>query len=171
MRRISALVLILGVPALVACNVGDVDTGPGGSDDPNIPDPSDTQYQVACTAELNVTGSLIPSGVTPGEDCLPDGTWTLQVTVADMGDCAEVPINAEYAYVVSRDESNNAVMAYMGTDGNDELDRYMPGSSGGTCRANIEHHSTDDLEIIYLQPFEDDLIITGSGTYELWEIK
>ncbi len=148
---------------IAGCNVGD--TGD------EQPEPGNTQYEIACEATLTVIGTLEPSGVTPGpeDDCLPDGTWTLQVAVDDMGDCAEVPINATYVYVISRDVDDNAVMDYLGSDGNPEEDRYQPGSAGQTCRANIEHYSADTLKVVYLQPFEDDLVLTGSGTYELWE--
>ena len=151
------------------CQVGNA----GDDSDPEneIPEQGETQLKVACEAYLTVTGSLAPSGVTPGEEegCIPDGTWSLQVTVEDVGDCTDIPINAEYVYVVSRDADDLAVMAYQGSDGNAEADRLIPGSAGGTCRANIEHYSADKLKVVYLQPHEDDLVISGSGTYELWE--
>lgn len=165
--------------ASAGCNVGstgdgtnsDIDPGPG-------PEPGARQIELVCSATLAITGDLTPPGTPPGPDagCEPAGIWSLSVTLDDVGDCNEsdIEFNDTYEYEVTLEAADpegdvvNEVMVYLGDDGNPEEDSYNPARSGGTCRANLTHYNDDLLKVVYLQPFEDDLIITGSGTFELW---
>ncbi len=61
------------------------------------------EADLVCSATLATSGSLTPPGTPPAADagCIPTGEWTVNVTVADMGDCTDVPINAAYHFTVT----------------------------------------------------------------------
>lgn len=160
--------------ALLACNVGDSGDGDGDGIDPGPgPEPGPRQVSLACEAELSITGTLEPPGTPPTEEdgCVPEGTWTLEVSLADPGDCDPdvIEFNEVYEYSVTIDGLDE-IMEYLGDDGNPDEDTYNPARSGSTCRANLTHYSPDGLKVVMLQPFEEDLDITGSGVFELWAV-
>ena len=168
--RIARLFLI----ALMTLGFAACDVGSGGDGDGDIDNGGTTVDEILlCAATLNVEGSLAPAGDPPGPDdgCVPEGVWTLNVTIDDPGDCADDDIifNAQYQYEISRDAEEQLVMTYLGEDAGPD-DAMKPSSSGGTCRANIEHFAPDGSWWLMLKPFEDDLVVTGYGEFELYDV-
>jgi len=170
MRTAGLLFLSL---SLLACGVGSGSTSGGGGGGNIDPGGQTIEEILLCSATLTVTGSLAPAGEPPAADagCVPEGIWTLNVAVDDPGDCApeDIAYNAQYQYEITRDADEQLVMTYLGSDST-EKDLFKPASAGGTCRANIEHYAPDGSWWLMLHPFEDDLVITGSGEFELYDL-
>lgn len=137
-----------------------------------------------CSADLNVTGTFAPTdGVGGGTDpedpesgwsCIPVGTWSLNVEVADQGDCSEVPILSQYVYTITEDGMDTGRADYVTVyqeDPNGDLS-YLKVTIEGPCIGNFEHFSSDGTQVTTLRPFVDtdggDFTIGGVGTYELF---
>ncbi|MCG8424736.1 MAG: hypothetical protein MJE77_43150 [Proteobacteria bacterium] len=160
---------------LAGCGLGSSD-----GDDDN-PDPDQGALGVLCTADLSVTGTFAPTNAPPAPDpndpndpgwsCVPEGKWTVDVQVSDQGNCSEVPIAAQYVYTVTVDAETEEYIATYGDDPNSDFS-YLKVSIEGPCIGNFEHFSTDGKQVTTLRPHTadnpDDLTITGSGTYELF---
>jgi len=164
MRRILTFALLC--PVLLGC--GDLGTvGPGGDGDGD----GDGDGQIlACQAQMTVTGSLAPSGAIPAPEdgCVPFGTWTIDVALADQGDCPDVTFDAQYVYEVSEDVDNGGYLYNYPADPANPNVRIKVTSEGGSCAGNFEHYSDDGKTLILLKPFEDNLQITGSGYFEVY---
>lgn len=137
--------------------------GPGMGDD-------DTAIGLACEAQLAITGTFAPEGTGVSEegDCDPIGTWTLRVEVEDPGDCAEVPLQPEYVYTVTKDEYGYLV-TYQ--DDPESLYSFTKVTIEGPCQGNFEHYSQDGMERTLLKPYTLDPVTTfaGSGVYEVYD--
>jgi hypothetical protein len=157
-RLLLALALTLALAP--ACSLGDATTD--DDDDDIIGDPD-----ILCTAELTVTGNLAPAGATPGADdgCIPMGTWTVNVAVADDGGCTDVAVEAQYIYNVTLAENGTWAVAYPADPAADTY-LTMRSSGPGDCEGTFQHTSADGTQDMILKPFERDLTITGSGTFD-----
>lgn len=142
--------------------------GPGDGDGDGDGDVVET---LLCQAVLSVTGSLTPSGIAPGPDdpCIPFGTWTVDVVLADQADCPDVEFDAQYVYEVIEDPDNGYLYNYPADPANPNI-RLKVTAEGGSCAANFEHWSADGKTLLLLKPFEDDLVFTGSGYYETYSV-
>lgn len=167
----SFLSLTLG---LAGCGVGDAS---GGGD-------ANGAVGLQCSAELSVTGTFAPTdgmgGGTDPEDpesgwsCVPVGTWTLNVEVADQGDCSEVPVLSQYVYTITEDNQDTGRADYITVyqeDPNGEFS-YLKVTIEGPCIGNFEHYSSDGKEVTILRPFVDtegeNFAIGGTGVFELF---
>ena len=125
----------------------------------------------ACNALLAVTGTLEPANPdAPADECVPTGIWTLEVTVdpAEPSTCEDVDIAPRYTYEVTQDQDTLEYFYVYREDPQSETVFLKVNASGGFCRGNFEHWSADGTRLILLKPFEDNLVITGSGAYEVY---
>lgn len=173
MARSSRLVTFVFASAIAAfagggCALDGVNPGPGNGDggvDVN------GEADLVCSATLATSGSLTPPGTPPAADagCIPTGEWTVNVTVADMGDCTDVPINAAYHFTVT-ELPDEAGYDYTWDDdpANMNVDMKITQGGPGDCEANFAMFSDDGTQYILLKPNERDLVLDGQGEYELW---
>lgn len=148
----------LSVFGLIAgCGTGDASGDPPQDDLPEYID---------CIASLSLTGTFTPAGTppTPEQGCLPEGTWAVSVSVSDQGECPDVPVDAGYEFVISRDGNDN-LSATFAAQGDREF-RFSVSSDTGDCKANFEIAAADGLSLILLRPLEVEGAISGSGDYE-----
>jgi hypothetical protein len=149
-----------------------------------------------CTAQLTVTGNLAAAATPdPTMGCQPGGTWTVDVTVSDMGNCATVPVQQSYTVDVSGSARQESITHDHGSGEDDELEID---AADGRCDANFELVVADSgqFDQIVLQPstpvFCPDestttdgsgneiitcgtgavtttsIALTGTGEYDLW---
>ncbi len=146
------------LPLAVGC-----DTGGVGGDPPM----DDLPEYIDCIADLSLTGTFAPSGASAPEDgCVPDGTWTLAVAVADPGTCEDVPVETSYEFVVVRD-GNDTLSATYAQQGEQEFYfSVSSNSNNGDCKANFELSAADGYSLTILRPIEVDGVIGGVGEYE-----
>lgn len=160
--RSTLLALCLGLPA---CTLGDV--GPGG---PGV-DVDERPEGVLCEAALTVSGTLTPEGAAPTPDlgCVPQGTWTVNVTVGES-DCGDVPVNATYTYVVTG-VGRDQIITY---DGPEDSTLGISAGGNGECEGAFEHIWPGELpehHVLLLKPYFDagSLVIQGIGQYQIWD--
>jgi hypothetical protein len=173
MRRLASLALLLPLLAAGCGDLGTVGPSPGDGDGDGDGDggtgPADP---LLCQATLSVTGTLAPSGITPvdGDPCIPFGTWTVDVTLADQADCASVEFDAQYVYVVSQDPDSGSYAYSYPADPNNPNIHLRVSAEGSACEGTFEHWSDDGKTLVLLKPFEDGLQLTGSGTFETYNV-
>jgi hypothetical protein len=166
MRPTSTL-FALGI-ALGACTPGSVGGGGGGDDVDPLPGTA------LCEAQLTLTGTMTPPGTPPTMDlgCVPQGTWTVEVTVASLGDCDAAPVPTEYTYSVEGTGHNETItLTNNTTQETQSLQINDPGD--GTCMGSFTHiWPSDDggYHYVTLRPDAQswDGTISGTGTYQLW---
>ncbi len=135
----------------------------GGGDPPFNPvDPQGGAQDIICEAELSLTGSLA-AAATP-DDCIPTGTWTVNVTVADDGGCEDIDIAGTYVYEVTGDQEVGYTYTFPNDPDNENI-LLKVSSVGASCQGDFKHYSDDAMTVIVLKPFEEDLALSGSGTY------
>lgn len=162
-HQAMAIHMIFGVAAAsvllgAGCGAGGIDAQPPMDDLPEYID---------CIAELALTGTFAASGAAaPDEGCVPDGTWTVAVAVADAGACTDVPVASSYEFVVTRD-GNDTLSATYAQLGDQELYfSVSSNSNNGDCKANFELAAADGYSLTILRPIEVDGVIGGGGDYE-----
>lgn len=152
--------------------------GPGPSDGDN-PDPLDDgenedPKEVVCRAQLAVTGTIELSQAEPADrqGCWPVGTWTIDVTVADPGECDDVPIAEQYVYEIVLSDPNNTDAGWeyvFPADPDNEYIFLKVTEGGGRCQGSFEHYSDDRKQFTILRPFEEsDNVLAGVGEYEFY---
>lgn len=148
----------LALPLAVGCDAGGVASDPPMDDLPEYID---------CIADLALTGTFAPSGASLPEDgCVPDGTWTVAVAVADDGACEAVPVETSYEFVVVRD-GNDTLSATYAQQGDQQFTfSVSSNSNNGDCKANFELGAADGYSLTILRPIEVDGVIGGVGEYE-----
>jgi hypothetical protein len=121
---------------------------------------------------MNLTGSLAPSGTPPvaTDPCIPFGTWTVNVTLADMADCTNVEFDAQYVYQVTENITEETWEYAYPADPDNENIKLKVTANGSSCAGNFEHWSDDGKTLIMIKPFEDNLTITGTGYFELYSV-
>jgi hypothetical protein len=159
---------LVACAALLAGGVACTDLGTVGDDGGD--DTGMGTLGLTCEAELSLTGSFEPvgTGLSEDGDCDPVGTWTVRAEVSDPGDCAEVPLEAEYVYTVIRDE-----YGYLVTYAQDpeSLYSFTKVTIEGPCMGNFEHFSEDGTQRTLLKPYttEDLTAFAGVGAYEVYD--
>jgi hypothetical protein len=159
----------IGAALLVICAACGGDDGPGGGTGP------DATTTVSCEAQLALNGTLAASSTPdPANGCQPAGTWTVTVTVADMGKCTAVPLHNPYTYTVTSPSSGPGTQIAYNGSGESTL-----GINGdeGRCNGSFDHivpngSNFDDLHLKpRTPPFTDvtgtQIALTGTGTYML----
>jgi hypothetical protein len=160
-RRWLSILLVL--PLVPACDPGAVGPGPGSG--------SGDDVALNCEAQLTVTGTIATTtapdpDLDPGA-CWPEGTWTINVQVADPADCADVPVATQYVYDVTRQDDGAWVVAYP-ADPTADLQLTIALESA-QCRGTFQHFTPDGKGLILLKAFGDGTeAVTGNGTYDLY---
>jgi hypothetical protein len=172
---LQALLALLLAAAPAACDVGDADPGDddddnggaGGDDDDDGANPDLPEDGASCEHELAVTGTLAPAGEPPLPDagCVPEGTWTVTVTVGD-GDCAEVPVAETYVYVVGKDAAGAYTYSYPEpVDPTEQVTMSVRAAGDGSCIGTFVHRAPDESYELLLKPYESDLALAGNGSF------
>jgi hypothetical protein len=163
-HRTGSLFTLLAAATLVVAT-GCSDVGSVGDGTP--PDDDDVGFN--CQAELAITGAFTPdgAGVDAEGSCVPTGTWTLEVTVSDQGDCTEVPATGTYVYTVIEDELGYDVVY---TDDPNSDYTFAKVTVEGPCQGSFEHYSADGTQLTLLKPYTetDNVTLAGSGVYEVY---
>jgi hypothetical protein len=155
--------------SLASCTLGDVGGGgPVASDDDLVPE------AMLCEAKLSLSGTLAPPGGTPApadQGCVPEGTWTVNVTIGDS-DCGDVPTAATYVYEVVG-TGRARVITYDAAASGEELALNIHAGGNGECDASFEHISAageGEYHVLDLKPWfaPGTTTIQGIGTYQLW---
>jgi len=155
------LPILLVIPLVPACDPGAVGPGGGSGDD----------IALQCEAQLSVTGTIATTtapdpDVDPGS-CWPEGTWTINVQVADQADCADVPISAQYVYNVSRQADGAWIVDYPADPAADL--QLTIALESAQCRGTFQHFTPDGKGLILLKAFGDGSeAISGNGTFDLY---
>jgi hypothetical protein len=167
MKTLTAMGVLLACAS--GCGVGSVSTGDDiGDDDTTLP------ANALCQSELTITGTFATSTVPPPTEdlgCVPQGTWTLEIAVADVGDCEAAPVSDTYVYTVSG-EGATQMIDYTGAAG-EELTSGIHAGGNGQCEGSFEHiwAATDgEFHVAQLSPYfaPGTATMLGSGTYQLW---
>jgi len=153
--------------ALAGCGVGDA-TGPGGGGGDGV-DVDERPPEVLCEAALTLSGTLAPEGEPPTADlgCVPQGTWTVDVTVGE-GDCGDVPVQSTYTYTVTG-TGHDTLITY---DGTERSTVGIHAGGDGQCLGSFEHVWQGDggWNVLLLKPELEPgtTTIGGVGTFQLW---
>jgi hypothetical protein len=166
--RLRSILFTSALAALGACSPGSVggDDVVGGDDDTSLPGTA------LCEATLTLTGTMVSSGEVPSMDlgCVPQGTWTVNVTVSDEGSCGTVSIPTTWTYEVAGTGHNETITPTNNTDQEGVLGIHSLGS--GVCEGSFEHiwPSADGFNVVLLKPDSPtwQQTIEGHGTYQLW---
>lgn len=173
MRSRSTLLTTLGLALAFTsgCTLGEV----GTADDQVVGDDDDLlPAEALCESTLTMSGTFTTSVSPPPtaeEGCVPQGTWTVQVTVADVGDCDAAPVASTYTYTVTGQGPEQRI-TYTGTPG-EELNSGIHAGGNGECEGTFEHiwaADGTDFHVAQLKPYFDPgtSTIQGQGTYQLW---
>ena len=174
MRRRINLFACCTIPllgaALVGCDPGSVGGGDGVDVDDRLP-------EVKCEASLAISGTFATSVAPPptaADGCVPEGVWTVAVTVMSAGDCAAVNVGDEYVFDVvgtGRDRTFTLRDAPAGA----EISLNIHAGGNGECEFTFESITPaasggGEHEVILLKPYTEPGLtpIAGSGTYQLW---
>jgi hypothetical protein len=115
---------------------------------------------------------MISPGTPPTMDlgCVPQGTWTVEVTVSSEGSCGEVPMPTTYTYLVEGTGHNTTINPTNNLD--QEAAVNITANSQGHCDASFEHiwPAADGYNVALLKPESPTWLqtIEGTGTYQLW---
>lgn len=129
----AAPVLALALLSTAACD------GAVGEDDPG------PLANVLCQAPLTVTGQFM-SSVTPpptaDQGCVPTGSWTINVAVADNGDCSAVDVLPTYTVQIvntapAGERPNNEITVTNAPAGA-EVDTGLNASGNGACNLSLD---------------------------------
>lgn len=149
--------------ALGACS-------PGSVDDVAPPDVE----RVECTTELEVTGTFATSVAQTG-GCVPNGTWTINLSEIAGGECATTKFQAQYLVTVA---GTGRARTFTLTNPAGTAERKIDISAGGNgeCEMSIEEISPATLpkyHKLLIKPFTEagGTVIAGHATYQLWSSK
>lgn len=162
MRYLAAALL------LAACTPGSVGDDIVGDDDNTLPGTA------LCRSELTLSGTMIsPGGTVPPEEqgCVPQGTWTVNVVVSNVGDCDSAPVPATYTYEVVGTGDDETMTPTNNTDQEAQLGIHANGS--GTCEGSFEHiwpvgDGTFHVVLLKAEATSWEQTIGGTGEYWLW---
>lgn len=159
---------LASVLALGACGLGSTGGLSGGDDDQSLPE------NALCQSTLTITGTLAPEGApTADQGCVPQGTWTVNVAVADLGDCDGAPVDAQYVYTVTG-TGHNETITFEGSGDETELQIHADDSDGTACDGSFEHiwagAASGEYNVMDLRPIAipSSGMIAGEGTFQLW---
>lgn len=164
--KVATTLPLLGL-ALAGCTLGDASGGGGPGVDTDV-----RPEEAMCEAQLTLTGTLTPPGEPPTADvgCVPEGTWTVQVTVANVGDCGEVPISSTYVYEVVG-AGRDRTITYT-SPGGDDANVGIHAGGNGECEGSFEHiwAAEGGYAVMLLKPWfpPGTTTIQGTGTYQIW---
>jgi len=165
-RRLSIALFAAG--GLAGCGLGSTGGLSGGDDTAVLPD------NALCQSTLTITGTLAPEGKPPtaAQGCLPQGTWTVNVAVADLGGCDAAPVKTSYTYTVTG-LGHNETITYNGSGDETELEIHADDSDGTACDGSFEHiwaGTGGDYNVVDLRPIAipSSGTITGDGSFQLW---
>ncbi|MCA9676131.1 MAG: hypothetical protein KC464_13915 [Myxococcales bacterium] len=153
--------------AMAACSPGSV----GGDDtvagDDGLPE------LALCEAQLNVSGTFAPEGTPPTPDlgCVPQGTWTVTMAVADAGTCGDVPALSTHVYTVTG-EGRDEIVTYNDPATGEEVTVGVHSGGNGECEGSFEHiwAAPEGYHVLLLKPYFEPgtQVMLGSGSYQLW---
>lgn len=174
MRNLAIAFVALG---LASCGVDEVDDGGDGSGSGSGSGSGPMQI---CQAEVNLTGTFTATAtLDPTGGCQPTGTWTINTSVASMGNCATVPVKTQYIYNVTGDGRGTDV-AYAGATTGEETVLAVSASGAGYCNGAFEHVFADSGNFVQLTlhpvlPIPTaggtSLAITGKAEFLRWKTK
>lgn len=169
MHRSIVTTLGLALAFTSGCTLGEVgdDTTPIGDDDTTLP------ANALCESTLTLSGTFAAEAVPPpteDQGCVPQGTWTVQVTVSDVGDCDEAPVSTSYIYTVTGEGADETVTF---TGGAGELTWGIHAGGNGQCEGSFEHiweATGGEFHVAQMSPYfaPGTTTMMGSGTYQLW---
>ena len=148
----------LAMGGLAAC-----DTGSANGTPPDEPDKLD----LLCTTEAALSGTFAVDGEAPV------GTWTVIATLAGQGDCtAAVPVQPQYVYTVTQlldqDGQPNGFDVVLQNDPSPDTSFMKVTSGGGGYNGSFEHWTPAGTELVLVKPYEENGVISGTATYELY---
>lgn len=163
----TAMILGTAVAMLAACSPGEVaDVAP-----PDV-------ERVECTTELELTGTFATSvspAPTAADGCVPNGTWTIDVSEVPGGECATTKYQARYIIAIA---GQGRERTYTLTNPAGAAERKFGLSAGGSgeCELTLEEISpatTPKYHRLLLKPFTEagGSVIAGSANYTLWSSK
>jgi len=167
MKTLTAMGVLLACAA--GCGVGSV------SDDVAIgDDDSDLPANALCSSDLTISGTFVSETVPPPTadlGCVPQGVWTVEVTVGAINDCGEAPVSDTYVYTISG-EGSTQVIAFTGASG-EELNSGVHAGGNGQCEGSFEHiwaAEDGEFHVAQLGPYFEagTQTMQGVGTYQLW---
>lgn len=167
-RTLSILVSATAVASLAgACSPGEVaDVAP-----PDV-------ERVECTSEFEVAGTFRTS-VTPAptaaDGCVPNGTWTINLTEIPGGECSATKFQAQYVVVVAG-QGRDKTFTLQNPAGAAERKFGMSAGGGGECEMSLEEISpatAPKYHRLLVKPFTEPggTTIAGSASYTLWSSK
>jgi hypothetical protein len=156
---------------LAGCSLGNAGGGTptGGDDDQSLPE------KALCQSTLSITGTIAPESDPPPlatDGCVPQGTWTVTIEVADKGDCADVPSIGPFTYTVTG-EGHDETISSDATGEETKLQIHADDSLTSACDGSFEHiwgATSGQFHVVDLRPIAiaSDGTIAGDGTYQLW---
>jgi hypothetical protein len=169
MRRQSLAILVSATAASLigACSPGEVaDVAP-----PDV-------ERVECTSEFEVAGTFATSVSPPptaAEGCVPNGTWTINLTEIAGGECASTKFQAQYVVVVAG-QGRDKTFTLNNPAGAAERKFGLSAGGGGECEMSIEEISpatSPKYHRLLVKPFTEPggNVIAGSANYTLWSSK
>jgi hypothetical protein len=176
MKRCTPIgtLLLASAAALSACD------GSVAADDPNDP-----LKNVECEADVTLSGTFQTSVSPPPvatDGCVPDGTWTINTTVASMGTCATVDVRSQYVLTVVNSapmgERPIRTVTLQGAGASEEVTANIHAGGDGECLLSFESITPigdGKFHVVLLHPVLDgEVSLTAvtqgeePGHYQLW---
>lgn len=167
-RTLTLLVSSFSVAALAgACSPGEVaDVAPPDVD------------RVECTNDFEVAGTFASSvnpRPTAADGCVPNGTWTINLTEVPGGECATTKFQASYVVVVAG-AGRDRTFTLNNPAGTAERKFGISAGGSGECEMTLEEISpatAPKYHRLLLKPFTEagGTVVAGSATYTLWSSK
>ena len=173
MRVMSRRSLLTLVSSLVAASLGGA-CSPGEVADVAPPDVE----RVECTSEFEVTGTFA-SSVTPrptaADGCVPNGTWTINLSEIAGGECATTKFQAQYVVTIAG-QGRDRTYALNNPAGTAERKFGLSAGGGGECELSMEEISpatAPKYHRLLLKPFTEPggTVVAGAANYTLWSSK
>jgi hypothetical protein len=134
--------------------------------------------RVECTTELEISGSFATSispAPTAAEGCVPNGTWTIDLTEVPGGECATTKYQARYVIAIAG-QGRDRTFTLTNPAGAAERKFGLSAGGSGECELTLEEISpatAPKYHRLLLKPFTEagGAVIAGSANYTLWSSK
>ncbi|HVV82143.1 MAG TPA: hypothetical protein VHE35_03660 [Kofleriaceae bacterium] len=167
-RKLGIVVSTAAVASLAwACSPGEVaDVAPPDVD------------RVECTTDFEVNGTFATSvspAPTATDGCVPDGTWTINLSQVPDGECATTKYQAQYIVQVAG-MGRDRTFTLTNPAGTAERKFNLSAGGGGECEMSLEEISpatAPEYHRLLVKPYTEPggNTVAGSATYELWSSK